>query len=195
MSEAAALEFMTSLQSQFRVKRHESEDHEAKWIAMNIAELKGYSPEVLQQAAKNLIRKRRNEYFPVLSECLAACEDAKHWIDAAQPKMKFGGAAKSHPSSADRQRLADELVMGEMGRQAASEGWILTLHDFVRDNGRLPDQRQAPKLKATAKGFDEALNQCRVGGFMLSAQLRDLGTSMLARRQALTDMVLHGVVR
>lgn len=208
-----ALSFLTTLQTQFRVKRHESDEHEAKWVEMMVAELKGYSAEVLEQAAKNMIRKRRNEFFPVLSECLAACDDAKHWIDQANPRFKLQ-AAKASPGTNERRRLADELIMGEMGRQAAREGWIVGLHDFIRDNQRLPDAGQVRKLKSAADGIPHDLDTCLAGmsrapekldgrggsfrqidGRDLSAALRDLGISMLARREKLTDMVLHGVVR
>lgn len=196
MSEHAALEFLTTLQTQFRVKRHESEEHEAKWVSMMVDELEGYSPQILEQAAKNLIRKRRNEYFPVLSECLAACEEAKRWIDAATPKLQLGKPGeRASPFSEDRMQLADDLVMGEMGRQAAREGWILALHDSVMKTGRLPDSRHIPQLKAQVHGFQEALDKCRAGNFPLAGVLVELGISMLQRREQLTDMVLHGVAR
>lgn len=195
MSEQGAVQFMTTLQTNFRQKRHESEQHEERWVALMVAELKGFSDEVLEQAAKDMLRRRRGEYFPILSECLAACTDAKHWIEQASPKLKFKTAETADPKSIDRQNLADQLVMGEMGRQAAHEGWILALWNFIRDNGRLPEQRQIGKLKAESKGFDHALDQCRAGGWQQAIPLAALGTSILGKRQKLVDMVLHGVTK
>jgi hypothetical protein len=144
---------------------------------MMTAELEGFSDEVLEQAAKDIIRRRRNEYFPVLSDCLAACTDAKHWIEQASPRLKLKTAETADPKSIDRQNLADQLVMGEMGRQAAHEGWILAL------------------WKAESKGFDHALDQCRAGGWQQAIPLAALGTSILGKRQKLVDMVLHGVTK
>ena len=195
MSEVGALQFLTTLRTNFRVKRHESDAHEERWVAMMIAELKGFSDEVLEQAAKDLSRRRKNEYFPILSECINACQDAKHWIEMASPKLKFKAAQDAEPGSDDRQRLADQLIMGEMGRQAANEGWVLTLWCYVRDNGRLPEQRQISKLRAEAKGFDHALDQCRAGGWQQAMPLAALGSSILAKRQELTERVLHGVTK
>ena len=189
---SAAAEFMVSLQRQFHVKKKEDEK---AWFDDMVKELKWYPAEVLQQAAKNIIRRRRNEYFPVLSECLAACEDAKQWLDAASPKMRFGGIHDASPGSSDRQRLADELVMGELGRQASNEGWILGLWCFVRDRGKMPKPYQITRLKNRARGFDMALEDCRRGGWSHAAPLKELGLSMLSKRQALADMVLHGVTK
>lgn len=211
MTAAAAMEFLETLQTNFRAGKHESEEHEAKWVAMMVSELKGYSPDVLRQAAKNIVRKRADKYFPILSVCLAACEDAKHWIDQANPRLHL--AAKQTPGVDERRRLADELVMGELGRKAAREGWIVGLHDYIRDRGRMPDDGQIRKLKAASESVPGALDACVIGmtkapekldgkeGFRqidgrdLAAELRKLGLSMLDRRQKLTEMVLDGVVR
>lgn len=188
----AATAFMTALQMQFHVKKKEDEQG---WLDSMVSELKWYSADVLELAAKNMIRRRRNEYFPVLSECLAACADAKQWLDAANPKMKFGGGQSASPASSDRTQLADQLVMGEMGHGAAKDGWILSLHDFIREQGRMPTPQESTRLKSEAKGFDRALDSCRDGGHPMAGSLRELGVSMVARRQTLTEMVLDGVVR
>ena len=188
----AAVAFMAALQMQFHVKKKEDEQG---WLDAMVSELKWYSADVLEMAAKNMIRRRRNEYFPVMSECLAACDDAKQWIDAANPKLKFGGGQAASPASSDRNDLADQLVMGEMGRGAAHEGWILRLHDFIREKGHMPTPQEVARLKSEAKGFDQALDHCRGGGFPLAGSLRELGLSMLAKRQEKAAMVLDGVVR
>ena len=196
MSQAAALNFLTTLQANFVTSNRRDEDTEEKWIAMMIAELKHFSPEVLDHAALSLMRNRKDKYFPMLSVCLDACRESRKFIESRNPKLNIDAHSSLKSAySEDRTKLANELVMGEMGRRAATEGWVLSLHDFIHTKIRLPLPHEVPKLKASAKGFDEALDQCRGGGFDHAKSLTDLGLSMLTRRQQLTDMVLHGVVQ
>jgi hypothetical protein len=83
-----------------------------------------------------------------------------------------------------------------MGKEAAKEGWILALHDFARDNGRLPVGGEISKTKAVRKGFDDAYYDVISGnGGFCAPALKALGDKMIARRQELTERVLHGVVR
>jgi hypothetical protein len=195
MSEAAAMKFLETLQINFRAGKHESPEHEAKWLKLMVAELKQYTPDVLEQASKDLVRKRADKYFPILSVCLSACEDAKHWIDMGNPRFKLGGRQNASPMSPERERLADDLIMGEMGRQAAHEGWILGLHRFISRRGKMPKPYQIARLKASSVGFIEDFDKARRGGWPQASALVGLGTTMLAKRQSLTEMVLHGVVK
>jgi hypothetical protein len=214
MSEQGAVQFMTTLQTNFRQKRHESEQHEERWVALMVAELKGFSDEVLEQAAKDMLRRRRGEYFPILSECLAACQDAKHWIDQAKPRLRLNAAQDAAPSSTEREKLANELIMGEMGREAANSNWVLSLWNFIRDNGRLPAPHEVATVKREALGIEIGLEMARemanapkrkAAGRVEGLQQLDeakagaawqiVGFNMLAKRERLVDMVLHGVMK
>jgi hypothetical protein len=127
-----------------------------------------------------------------VSECVSACVEARKWLDA-----KVGAEAlpiqQQKPKSYDEKtQLANDLVMGPEGRQAAKEGWIGILHDFARNHGRLPPASEFGTMKREAKGFDDAYAKCVRGGWGQAKQLELLGAKMLKRRQELTDMVLKG---
>jgi hypothetical protein len=83
-----------------------------------------------------------------------------------------------------------------MGKRAARDGWVLSLHDFCRKHGRLPQHHEVDKLKAAAKFFDEQYAiAVRGAAGPNSKALARLGDKMLARRNSLIDRVLHGVTK
>jgi hypothetical protein len=195
----AVSSFLSELSLHFG-KRFETEDAEDQWLDSMERNLKGYTPSVLKRACQKIIDTRKDRYFPLPAECRKACEEVIK-IDRAEATPSF------IPGSVDPKNLqskydqayahADWLIMqGPMGKQAANEGWILTLHDFIRENGHLPKDYEITKCKATAKGFDEDYAKCLRGeaGY-LSKSLAGLAETMLKRRYKLTDMVLHGVVK
>jgi hypothetical protein len=99
---------------------------------------------------------------------------------------------KDSPFSGWRIKLADDLIMCPMGKEAAKEGWILALHDFARENGRLPTGSEISRVKAVPKGFDDAYALAARGeagplGFDL---IKHIGNPMIARRKALAARVL-----
>ena len=176
--------------------RFDSEERQTEWIGSMVAAFKSYNADVLQRAAQRIIDTRTDRRFPLVAEIHKVCTSIIYDDGLKQQSLGVNPSPeKQSVYSESREQWADTLVMGEMGRQAAREGWILTLHDYARQHARLPDPAGIGKLKAQATGFDEALGKCRCGGFPLANHLRELGTSMLARRQKLTEMVLDGVVR
>lgn len=188
-------DFISKLVMHYPV-RFESEERETEWIGSMAAAFKSYNSDVLQRAAQKIIDTRTDRRFPLVAEIHKVCTSIIYDDGLKQQSLSVNPSPeKASVYSESREKWADTLVMGEMGRQAAKEGWILTLHDYARQHGRLPEPAGIGKLKAQARGFDDALEQCRAGGFQMAVHLRELGTSMLARRQALADMVLHGVVR
>ena len=185
----AALSFLQTLQTNFRVKRHESDEHEEKWVQMMVIELSGFSAEVLEKAAADIVRTRKNEYFPILAECLAACREAKRWLDVGKPKLQSEAVRKF----VGFEELADQLIHTAMGRQAANEGWILMLHDYIRNHGRLPDEWQIPRMKATFLWVEQAHDDCRKGDLGPTTKvLQEFSRSFLKRRHDLIDKVLNG---
>ena len=192
-----AVSFISSLILHFPV-RHESQDKEKAWALAIKRELHGFSSEALEKASETIIRNRKDRRFPVLAELRGACAEAKRWIDIEHNKgdlIKSATPAGSHLDwTADRLKLATELCMTSMGREAAKEGWVQQLHDFARKNSRLPQPNEIGALKRKAKEFDEAYARCVKGGWPQAAKLERLGAMMLKRREDLVDRVLHGVV-
>jgi hypothetical protein len=90
--------------------------------------------------------------------------------------------------------IADKLIVSDLGRLAADEGWVLALHDFCRHNHRLPNQTEQHRCKRAARDFDRSYaDACRGAAGPLSASLKRLGDTFLSKRQKYHDMA-YGVV-
>jgi hypothetical protein len=194
MSQAVA-SFVTKLITHFPVK-HESQFAEQEWIGSMVRNLRTYGAPVLDRAAQKIIDTRTDRRFPLPSECKKTCDEIAARDHQEQQAGRLTPDAKLPPPFSEwRVKLADDLVTCPMGREAAKDGWILALHDFARENGRLPAGGEITKVKAVPKGFDDAYADNMRRHDPMAKALRVLGDKMVARRKALADMVLHGVVR
>ena len=117
--------------------------------------LSGYQNDVLEEAANIIIGGREKRTFPLPADCLIACREARQEIfirDATRnPQRKESG--RFDEWSKERIVLADRLIQSLMGRQAAEEGWIMRLHDFCRENSRLPDEHEARQVRMKGAGL------------------------------------------
>lgn len=192
MSEAVS-NFVSELSLHFS-KRFDSESAEDQWLDSMRRNLRSYEPRVLKRACQKIIDTRKDRFFPLPSECRAACEQVIK-LEKAEEGPRLDDAHKANPlkGNADWQfRLADELIMCGLGRRAAHEGWILSLHDFCRINGRLPTQDyEIKKCIDSAKGFDQAYEAVLNGeGGVCAKALEGLGDAMRKRRESLRVRVL-----
>lgn len=184
--------FITKLMTHFPFK-HESQAAEQDWLASMIRNLRGYPSTVLEPAAQKIIDTRTDRRFPLPAECKKICDEIAS-KEATEKAMLLPNNNRLPPEFSDwRIKLADDLIMCPMGREAAKEGWILALHDFARENGKLPTGPEITRCKAVPKGFDEAYAVCLRGeaGFANNA-LKALGDKMIARRKDLAARVLGG---
>ena len=194
MSQAVS-SFLSNLMVHFPF-RHENEERETAWVTSMVRELRGFDPSTLDKAAEEIIRHRTDRRFPLPSDCRKACLDAKKWIEAERRSSTLPIATPTSEMQWDaRQRLADDLVQCPLGKQAANEGWIGAMHAYAVKYGRLPTGGDIARCKSDAKEFDAAYALCIRGGWPQAGELQKLGASMLKRRQALVDRVLHGVVK
>lgn len=188
MSRAAVVKFIGAVSIHFPRHKPETEEdksREKQWVESMIQVLGDYDEDVLQRAATRIVRSEaKDRRFPLPAACRAACEEILKLDRASQPPT-IEDKAKQFAGHADWQyRLADDLIMCGLGRQAAREGWILSLHDFCRNNGRLPkEQWEIRKCIDGARGFDEAYEALVRNGGVLSRELIALGDSMLKRRE------------
>lgn len=88
--------------------------------------------------------------------------------------------------SPDDLRVADDLVLSRLGREAAEAGWVMPLWDFCRREHRLPEPSEIPDIKRKGAILDQAIEACGSG----SSAWGRLGASMQMRRQAMADRVL-----
>lgn len=115
--------------------------------------LSQYNGEVLQRAADGLLATRSQRKFPLLAECLDACRIARDEIagEAKRENDDQRQTAKSKdPWSPERIKLANGMMKSDLGQQAAAEGWIVSLHDFCREQARLPNRFEAEKVRSAA---------------------------------------------
>lgn len=174
----------------FRWEEHQ----EVSWTQAIVRELSGFDRQVLGNAMASMVRTRRDSKTPTVAACIDACVAAKRWLDAEKQAsaLPIHGKAKSPELMRweERQRLADDIVMGPDGKEAARGGWIGALHAFIVDHGRMPNAGELAQCKRVAKEFDEHYAMCVKGGWPFAESLQRLGADMLANRKRLTDMVL-----
>lgn len=175
------------------------EHQERAWAERLVKELSGFSPDVVDRAADELIRTRKKPQTPIIAECIDACASAKRWVDANRDSGRLpidGGAGPiGHLDwTAERLKLASELMATPLGKQAAKEGWVGALWSFARKHSRLPQPgAETNGCKDAAKGFDEAYAVCvrDAGSNPLMRKLEALGAEMLRRRHAIEQRILR----
>jgi hypothetical protein len=146
--------------------------------------LAGWDLRTLDEAADRLAKTCK--FFPKPAEVIEVCEAI------ASSRGQYSAPPSNPDWTADAFKAANRLVHSDMGRQAAREGWIGTLHDFCRINRRMPNGHEISHLKKEAKLFDEAYSQCCTGnGGTLGEALKKLGETFLERRNKLAAMA-HG---
>ncbi len=151
--------------------------------------LKGFSEVELLKAGDSLLSAHKGRSWPTPAQCVEACM-------ASRGKTVHTPEGPKYPEwSREAISAANKLVMSDIGRQAADQGWILALHDFCRKERRLPNETEQHRIKRKSLQFNEAYAQCCRGeGGSLGASLKRLGDGMLKRRERLADMV-YGVVQ
>ena len=190
----AVANFIEQLLVHYPVK-HDSEEREDAWVNSMIGALKGYGANILQEVSHEIIRTRKYRNFPLLSEILDAC-------DKVEKRREHERRAQTLPAmrpsagdewSTERVRLAYELCKGtQIGKEAARDGWVMSLWDFCRKHQRVPQgSAEQAACKRASQEFDEAYALAvRGAAGPLSMTLAKLGSSMLAKREKLAAEVL-----
>lgn len=182
--------FITTLIVHFP-KRHATPADQAEWLTAMAHALQSFDPSILDLAARKIIDTRTDRFFPLPAECRKFCNEVARDEAERKPRLDTGNydpvAAKWKEWSQDRIAWADRLIQSEMGRRAAREGWISTLHDFIRVNNRMPkaDHEIATCIRIAAE-FMESYEDAVRGGWQQAASLASLGEKMLAKREKLS---------
>lgn len=175
------------------------EAKEIAWAETMVRELSGFADDVVHRAAREMVRSRKKPQTPMVSECIDACLDAKKWLEAQRQSETLsvvhdgGVSLQNRDWTAERLKLASDLMNTPIGKQAAKDGWVGALWSFARKNQRLPTQgKETEDCKQMAKGFDEAYAICvRSPHNPMMAALEKLGAEMLRRRHAIERRVLQ----
>ena len=192
MSTKLVLSFVDAVIQHFPPFRWDEEQEKA-WVNTMVRELGGFSDDVLEHAMTTMLRTRKVRQIPLVSECIDACVEARRWLEKDR---RSGELRDINPSagesdwSTERVKLAYDLCKSAMGKEAAKDGWVLTLWNFIRKNQRLPKGSEIEACKRTAREFNETYAQCVKGGWPEARHWEKLGASMLAKREALASEVL-----
>ena len=180
------------------------EVQERAWAELMARELIAFKPAVLERGFQEMVRNRKETRIPTPAECIAACAQARKWLDLEADAGQLPGLRVDPRNewSAERVKLAYDLIKSGMGKQAAQDDpcWILALWHFCRRNQRLPAGHEIEQCRKEALDFDEvyrdvlrgeAVGSDGVVGELPNAQsLQKLGASMLAKRERLCREVL-----
>jgi hypothetical protein len=170
-------------------KRFEDERQQVEWFKTWERALKNFDPWVVEAATARIIDNRTERSFPLPAEVRKACYEVIEVERAAKPQL----AVRHEQQFGDPFALADALVNCQMGREAAKAEpcWILALHDFCRENRRLPLDGEIPKLKRVAADFEQRYCDCVTGNAGDFAKpLLELAETIIRRREALRARLL-----
>jgi hypothetical protein len=189
---ARVIRFLAKLRANWG-KRFSDDETEQEWLGMMIQELGFYNDSVLDRATSRLMHSKI-DFFPRLQQCAEACadvvaDDARKSPDFFMPQ--HGNVAATSIFAPERQRLADDLIMSNVGRTAAHEGWILGLRDFCVRHARMPDDRETAVIKRAAAEHPHAVERVANGpDGLFRRPLLVIAETMAEREQVYADRVL-----
>jgi hypothetical protein len=172
---------------------------EAEWLRSINAALTRFEEPILRKVAQRMIDTRTDRRFPLVAEIIAECERiiAEEAAEKRRSSLPLQDEPrKGNPWSHESQRFADELLHCELGRQAAREGWIGVLWDWIRNHGRMPRQNEVTVdwFRREAEAINAKYNECERGlGGIASKGLAKLGLQVLNRREEKAKLVLGEV--
>jgi hypothetical protein len=138
-------QFVEDLLRQFLPPAAAKADPDA-FVADYVKVLGQFSPKVLDEVLADLVCNTASRNFPSVAECLRRCREKHAQLNPPKPK-------KSHWSG-EGAELARRLIVGEMGRQAVAEGWIIGLWDFCFKKGRRPNSLEADAIKSKSRQLE-----------------------------------------
>lgn len=135
MSAAEFAEAVITHWPPFRWDQHQA----GSWTQSLVREIGNFDRQVLGNALAHLIRTRRDTKTPTVAACIDACVAERRFIDAQSLAIDAKPDISTLPPHAPERRAhADLIVKCPLGKQAAREGWIGSMHAFAVENGRLP---------------------------------------------------------
>ncbi len=215
----AAVDFADTILQHFPPYRWE--DHQEKaWAARLVKELAGFSADVIRRAADEIVRTRKKPQTPLPAECIDACVSAKRWLSAERNSGRLpidgGGDPLGREDldwTAERLKLANDLMDTPLGKTAAKENWIGALWSFAKKHQRLPQPAEINAVKKTSEDTDKVFSGCVTGDGWQKADTKkypwltqagidehrkrciSFGETVMKRRQDLVERALHGVVK
>lgn len=190
----AVMQFVAVVGLHFPTPHRGDETLEAAWVASMIRNLRGYDPDVLAAAAQDIVDTRTakdGKFFPLPSECKAACERAERRRAPTHPLLATGYRDPS-PYAAWRQENADMLMRTETGQRAIRDGWSGVLRAFIVATGRMPMGEEIDRCRRDAEEFNRIHAACRAGtaGGPYASQWARLGDAMVRTHEAIAKRLM-----
>lgn len=155
------------------------------WMTEVSRLIKDYKPSELDAAFDIICKSHRGRIYPSVSEIVTGCADARGAAIPVRPPQTREDPRWTPEAFA----MADRIIDCDMGRQAARDGWVLGLHEFIRTNRRLPHQYEIHDIIDTSAYVD----RCASGHVDMGAchgPLKKLANNILNRREKLAQRVL-----
>lgn len=108
---------------------------------------------------------------------------------AEKHAAEHAAQAQRQPVASGHAALAMQAVRSDLGAEAAREGWILGLHDFVVRHGRAPKPHEIGELMAAADFVARTAAGAVEMGFG-RGPLMALADTLLAKRERLAKIAL-----
>jgi hypothetical protein len=187
--------FLQPIARQFQMPKGAATDPEA-WQRDYIEAMEAHTDSLLALAAKRVIKTRDSRSFPLVAECVKACQDALADVAmTVSPKASEGRHRQGHHDDWDDARIkrADHLIQSNIGITAAKEGWLLSLWDFCRKEERWPNRLESEKMcsefKKRVQETNEYFNKELAAGRPMMKTVKGYFASREARQSRLMHLV------
>jgi hypothetical protein len=160
-STEAAIDLIDTVLKMFPPYRWDAEQEEIYGKTV-IAKLKEFPVAVITETRDKIVGDRDDRRTPMVSEIIAIAKEVDLWQKRQQGEL-VTTEQKETRFSEERERLANDICKGPIGRQAAREGWVLPLWNFIVEHNRAPEGAAIEACKRTAKEslefYDELLRK------------------------------------
>lgn len=162
-------------------------------ITAYVEELSRFDEDRITRAWADVRSRHKTQGWPVLGVIVDACGEGMQRTNG----YLAGVQAREHRNQEIEDLLTSVLWTGDLGRQAASEGWADSLRIFIRENAAAPDFAAIAKMR----GGEAQANACMAdmdrrsdSGENISgiAELRSIRQGMLVRNARLGEQILKG---
>jgi len=182
--------FLEPLMEVYPLPKHANTNSE-KFFGVYVQMLGSFGDDVLSAAAADIMANRTARTFPLPAECNAVCKHAVDTVKYGKHEPSKDGNRHEHlpfeqryPDWSERRiSAANALVCCQIGREALAEKWIVSLHDFCRENQRLPDRHEMAVVRkkgiAVQKDFEDMAARSQPNSLLIN--LVSLRRSMFDR--------------
>ena len=158
-----------------------------------VIELSALDLDTLESRWGDCLRAHRVERWPVIAAIMGTDSSGEN---------RTAGYMAGVDSREERKQVIEDLLTsvlwnGELGQQAAKEGWADSLRIFIRENAAVPDSERIAKMRggeAQASACMAGLERQHDAGEEVSGivELRKIRQGMLIRNARLGEQIMKG---